>query len=253
MAEFPALPLWTDAFIADTIHLDATETGAYMMLLMCAWRSPDNSLPIDDKSLRKFSRCDAREWRRIRETVLAFWDDEDGRLRQKKLTKVRYAVSKKSRQAESAARVRWLKTKETPDADASSPHMQPKPKPKLVKKESKNLVPFPGNGTRKPTPYPDGFEAFWKAYPKRPTDTKSLAFKAWSKALKLGQSEPDLIAAAERYAAFASDTGHETKLVKTWVNAEGWTAKLSAGELGGEFTLTPEMKRDAREKGYPIQ
>jgi hypothetical protein len=36
MSEFPCLPLFTDAFIADTGHLGAIETGAYLMLLMVA-------------------------------------------------------------------------------------------------------------------------------------------------------------------------------------------------------------------------
>ncbi|ACL63205.1 DUF1376 domain-containing protein [Methylobacterium nodulans] len=46
MSAYPSLPLFTDAFIADTGHLSAAETGAYLMLLMVAWRSPGCSLPV---------------------------------------------------------------------------------------------------------------------------------------------------------------------------------------------------------------
>lgn len=71
--------------------------------------------------------------------------------------------------------------------------------------------------------YPPEFEIFWKAYPKRPTDTKALAFKAWTKARKT-LSADDLRMAAINYAGFCVCQGHEPMLVQTWVNREGWTA-----------------------------
>lgn len=88
MADFPALPLFTDAFLADTGHLDATETGAYLSLLMAAWRSPGCCLPDDPIRLARMARCDQRTWKRINAAVLSFWTkDEDGMLRQKRLSK----------------------------------------------------------------------------------------------------------------------------------------------------------------------
>jgi uncharacterized protein YdaU (DUF1376 family) len=89
MADFPSLPLFTDAFIADTGHLNATETGAYIALLMAAWRTPDCSLPNDDVRLARMARCDARTWRKIKAVVLAFWTIDGTQLRQKRLTRER--------------------------------------------------------------------------------------------------------------------------------------------------------------------
>lgn len=113
MAEFPALPLFTDAFIADTGHLDATETGAYLALLMAAWRSPDCSIPDDDIRLARMARCDRRTWSRVKDTVMAFWKkEEDGKLRQKRLTRERTYVSSISRRQSLAGKASALKRKE---------------------------------------------------------------------------------------------------------------------------------------------
>ena len=79
MAEYPALPLFTDAFIRDTTHLTAAQTGAYLMLLMTAWRAPDCSLPDDDKLLARIARMDGRAWVANKSVVMSFWKKDDKR------------------------------------------------------------------------------------------------------------------------------------------------------------------------------
>lgn len=130
MAEFPALPLWTDSFIADTIHLDAAETGAYIMLLMVAWRRPTNDLPNDEKQLAKFTRCGLKQWRRISPSVMSFWTLEDGAWRQKKLDKVRRTVTLQTKQKSAAGKASALKRQQTQPTGVDEPYQQPKPKPK---------------------------------------------------------------------------------------------------------------------------
>src|SRR4051812_21801143 len=57
MAEFPALPLWTDAYLADCGHLSDAEHGRYFLLLMAMWRAPECRLPNDNDWLaRRFRR-----------------------------------------------------------------------------------------------------------------------------------------------------------------------------------------------------
>jgi hypothetical protein len=41
MAEYPFLPLWTDAYFADTRHLTLEQHGAYLLLIIEAWRRAD--------------------------------------------------------------------------------------------------------------------------------------------------------------------------------------------------------------------
>jgi uncharacterized protein YdaU (DUF1376 family) len=101
LADFHTLPFKTDDYLADTRHLTAAQHGAYFLLLLMAWRSPDNALPNDDDMLAKWACMDRRTWLRNRTVVLAFWVlGPDARWRQKNLDKTRkYVVdliSKKS-------------------------------------------------------------------------------------------------------------------------------------------------------------
>src|SRR6266550_8875697 len=102
MAQFPALPLWTDAYLGDTRHLKQAEHGAYLLLLMSAWREPDCSLPDDDRLLARYAGCDLRTWRHQKPAIMAFWNlHDDGRWRQKRLTAERqYVVNLSTKRAD---------------------------------------------------------------------------------------------------------------------------------------------------------
>lgn len=114
MAEFPALPLWTDAYLADTRHLTTHEHGAYLLLLMEAWRHPDCSLPDNDRVLARLTCMNPGRWARCKDTVLAFFElGDDGRWRQKRLTKERLRVDEwrltQSKKGKASAKARALK------------------------------------------------------------------------------------------------------------------------------------------------
>lgn len=132
MAEFPALPIFTDAFIADTLHLTAAQTGAYFMLLMCAWRTKDCCLPNDDNKLAAFARMDKRSWNTNRDIILAFWHiKDDGHLYQKRLRDERKYAEDRRNQAIQAGKASALKRKGRHSTDVIT-ERQPKrnnPKP----------------------------------------------------------------------------------------------------------------------------
>ena len=50
--------------------------------------------------------------------------------------------------------------------------------------------------------YPADFELAWKAYPSRPGNNKSAAFKAWCARIKAGATADALIAGVQRYAVY---------------------------------------------------
>lgn len=96
VSEFPSLPLFTDAYLADTRHLSALEHGAYLLLLMMAWRSPHCCLPNDDETLARWASVDARTWKRIKPRVMGFWTLAEDQWSQARLTREREFVSKRA-------------------------------------------------------------------------------------------------------------------------------------------------------------
>lgn len=111
MAEFPALPLWTDAYLGDTTHLTTIEHGAYLLLLMTAWRSADCRLPDDDKLLARYARCTTGQWKRLRLILEPFFVVEGGNWRQGRLTDEAVAVRQKKEAAAANGRASALKRK----------------------------------------------------------------------------------------------------------------------------------------------
>ena len=129
MADYPALPLWTDAYLGDTMHLSLEEHGAYLKLLMIAWRSPDCAIPDDDKRISTMLGITTKRWRYSLRPVLApFWTIKNGKFwTQKKLNKVRQDVEKMSQRQRDKANARWagksLKNNATDNAGASAGHI----------------------------------------------------------------------------------------------------------------------------------
>ena len=95
VAEFPALPFFTDAYLADTRHLTTEEHGAYLLLLMCAWRTRGCSLKDDDKILARIAGVSPTKWRRLRPVLSEFFTVDSDKWQQKKLLYVYETVAKK--------------------------------------------------------------------------------------------------------------------------------------------------------------
>jgi uncharacterized protein YdaU (DUF1376 family) len=176
MADFPAIPLFTDAYLADTMHLSLEEHGAYLKLLMFTWRSQECALPDDDKRLAVMLGVPLKKWRALREVIVApgMFRVEGGLLVQKRLTKEREFVARQSESQRKNAEARWrgksLKNNDTNDADASERHMPnacqtdaptptPTPTPTLKKKERTEAgASVPKKARRKPElPLPENW------------------------------------------------------------------------------------------------
>lgn len=75
--------------------------------------------------------------------------------------------------------------------------------------------------------YPDGFEKWWGAYPRKVGKRK--AFEAWFRALQRIRID-DLQAAAERFAEHHAQEGTDPRFIPhptTWLNRDGWSDELT--------------------------
>lgn len=130
MSQYPSLPLFTDAYIADTAHLTNEEHGAYLRLLMFAWRSPDCALPDDDVKLARMLGLTAKKWASLKVAVMAFWILRDGRWVQSRLSRERQFVEEKIEKRRDAGRLggrpKSLKDQESHKANGSAGESKPK-------------------------------------------------------------------------------------------------------------------------------
>lgn len=137
MAEFPALPIFTDAYMADTRHLTATQHGAYLLLLMTAWRMPDCALPDDNQFLARCASIDPRGWASIKTIVMAFWRmNPEGKWVQNRLLDERRFAEARADHASKAGRASALKRKKR-----HSTRVQPNVNP------SSTTLPLPSTST----------------------------------------------------------------------------------------------------------
>jgi uncharacterized protein YdaU (DUF1376 family) len=124
MSRAGAIPYFGDAYMADTRHLTLEEHGAYHLLMLIAWRSPNCALPDDDKRLAQMLGITGKKWASLRPSVMAFWTLTENGWEQRRLTKERRWVEEKSRKNKSAAEARWedksLKDNGGDDANASA-------------------------------------------------------------------------------------------------------------------------------------
>lgn len=101
MAEFPSLPLFTDAYLGDTTHLSTMEHGAYLLLLIVSWRSPGCCLPDDDALLARYTRLTRDKWRKVRPIIQPFFTIRDGFWHQARLQdELQHLQSRREQQSE---------------------------------------------------------------------------------------------------------------------------------------------------------
>jgi uncharacterized protein YdaU (DUF1376 family) len=116
MAKFPALPLWTDAWVADTKHLTICERGLYHDLLVLMWRSPGCRVPNDPEWLTKRLNAPPNE---IKPIIEEFCVNDGNWLTQKRLMREYNYVTKKSQVQSVRAKIRWEKEKNNARAYAT--------------------------------------------------------------------------------------------------------------------------------------
>lgn len=212
MAEFPAMPLWTDAYLADTTHLSTIEHGAYLLLMFAMWRTPDKRLPNNADLLARYCKLTKGQWDRIGPVLMPFFRVEADSITQGRLTDEANLVRQHSKKQSDKARARWLKNKDTAHAAAL---------PKPCRSDAPLPLPLPTKKERKilSVAEPPEFVDFWNSIPHREgPNPRFPALKAYVAAIKRGADPLQINAAAKRWNA---ETTAITPFVKTavaWLN-----------------------------------
>lgn len=141
MSKKPWMPLYIGDFIADTMHLGATETGIYIRLIMHCWQH--GTIPRDRRQLALIAHCDTRLWRQYEGTILHFFDVVDASTaHHPRVTSELHRYSEISNKRKGAAE-QMHKNKDAND-------MQMLPQSQSHKKEKKETEPI-GSGADAPS------------------------------------------------------------------------------------------------------
>ena len=121
MPDLPSLPLWVDAYIADTDHLSDAEHGRYLCLLMLMWRLPGCRIPNDDEWIaRRFRRSVEAVKSELRPIIAEFCQSDGNWITQKRLMKEHDYCKRKRAAATVSAKVRWDKEKTSCEGNADT-------------------------------------------------------------------------------------------------------------------------------------
>jgi uncharacterized protein YdaU (DUF1376 family) len=127
------MPLYIGDFLADTMHLGATERGIYISLIIHCWQH--GSIPRDKRKLARIAACDSRLWWQYRRTVLQFFDVVDASTMQHRRVNTelhRYAELSNKRKAAAkhmhAGKTASAEHLHTPSPSPSPSHTTEEPK-----------------------------------------------------------------------------------------------------------------------------
>jgi len=204
MNSLPYMQLYVNDYLADTAHLNATQHGAYILLLMNYWQQ-GKPLNNSRERLAFVARMTPEEWEDNREILAEFfWIDGDiwthARV-ENDLAKVREKSEKASVSAKQAFAKRSLGVR-------SATHEQ---SPIYTDSDT-------DTDTKKDI-YTEDFEKFWNTYPIKVG--KGAAMKAWVKAIKKTTAEV-IVEGADRYARDPNRDPSFTAHPATWLNGDRW-------------------------------
>lgn len=131
MAEFPALPLFTDALLADTEHLTNEEFGAYIRLLVLIWRNANCRIPAKEEWIMRRLRANSSEYNKLYKPLVKEFLTSDGNYITQKRLRKEFEYLRRQRQSQSDnANKRWNNNKSSSRGNA--PHPTPPQHDKAV-------------------------------------------------------------------------------------------------------------------------
>lgn len=201
------MPFYPADYLSDTGHLETVEHGAYLLLMLHAWRH-NGALPADHDRLRRITRLERDQWAESKDVLLEFFHLDGESYRHDRIdaelekAAAKVEAAKRAGKASGKARARRPASDEQSLNDRSADVEQPlngrstnaerKGQRNTNKSQSQSQSPLKdscsspdGNeraqkksvskkGSSKPA---ERFHEFWELYPRK--EGKARALKVW--------------------------------------------------------------------------
>jgi uncharacterized protein YdaU (DUF1376 family) len=99
------MPLYWGDYLRDTMHLNATAHGGYLLLIGRYWTN--GPLPDDDTKLAAFARMTKREWEQHGPTIREFFNARAMQLHHKRIDEELAKAAAITTKRKAAAEARW--------------------------------------------------------------------------------------------------------------------------------------------------
>lgn len=251
-------PRYVRDFKAKTGHLSLAEKGAYSVLMDEYWER-QGPLPADDKALCRLLGAFPDEWAEVRENVLAFFKEQEGKLYHKRIEEeIKNAAAKYEAKAERMAKARakrWAENGQIIEQKTDGETEQ------ITEAKTNQIItgetPSPSQVT-KVTPRCSLGEEFWQAFPHPPN--RGSKSKVVEKINKLPEQEQrDALASLAAHKAAIDETRKRNKdfqpcMAETFVNGRRWEGlePVGSSEIASRETIWPDDPEE-RERAEALQ
>jgi uncharacterized protein YdaU (DUF1376 family) len=223
------MPLFPDAFIADTQHLSLEERGAYMHILMVTWRNNGRALPDDPKRMARTLAVTVKRWEKLRPVLAEFFDLSAGTWRQRRLEKEWEFVQKSKAISQcngaKGGRPKLLKNNDTQNPTGLvQANLNETTQPQPLTQEERESADALSNARASAALW---FDRFWVVYPEKVA--KPAARKAFNRVIRKTTIEI-ILAGVERYIA-TKPPDRAWAYPATWLNQERWLDQPAQGDL----------------------
>lgn len=238
MAELPFMPVATDALLSDAGDLPNELFGAYCRLLFRWWR--EGAKPEkDERRLARWAGLKTADLDDLKEFLTL---TDEGWI-QKRLVETFAKAKAKSQKAKDAAARRWACER---NADASKNACERNANHNHNHSSKINLTDSAPKRARL-----EGFDEFWKSYPRRQLESGSLTRGSRKKAEAQWQKlkpddQADAVAGLGGYTAANPDRSKYVQDVERYLRDRRWL-DFEAGELaGGSQQIEPRPPPDEK-------
>ncbi len=246
MSDLEWFPLYVNRFLNSRRlrRMAAEYIGIYTLLLCESWEG--GPLPDDDESLAFLGRCNASDARAVLEQCFSL--GEEG-WTNPELEQIRAEQTEKRDRLVEAGRKGGQARAANRSSDAKAMLKQPSSNRVEEKRIEKKKPKAPAGAGRKVGDYDESFSLFWTAYPRGKNESKKGTHRQWLARLNAGAKPEEMIAGAERYAAYIKATDRYAKAATTFLGPDDhwklpWVATeaLTTAEPEAPY-LDPKFKK----------